>query len=151
MEGGISLSDFIIGVKNELIQASEKGGKDTPLLELTEVELEANFVLGVSAKGGMDFFVKVEGDTSATQTHRVKIKMKPLAHTTPQIYTTENQGISISSQNKAYPITNGIIQVSIPQKGTTFEERQGVIFAESDKKLRGVVFSTAKIPSELDE
>ncbi len=92
MEGGLSLSDFIAGVKKELIQAS-KNGANEPFFELTEVELEANFVLGLSAtaKGGLDFFVKLEGTTSGTQTHRVKIKLKPIERKPTGIVLSSNR------------------------------------------------------------
>lgn len=77
MEGGISLKDFILGVKKEL-QAASAEGSVNPFLELTQVELEAEF--GLDAKGGVgfDFFVKVDGETTAKQLHKVKLVFSPI-------------------------------------------------------------------------
>ena len=79
MKGRISLKDFIHGVKRELIDTSATAEGD-PAFEMTEVELEAEFVLEASAKieGGFAFFVKAEGGTAASQTHKVKITLRPL-------------------------------------------------------------------------
>jgi len=58
MKGMISLKDFILGVKKELQEASTEGSKN-PFLELTQVELEAEFSLDAtaSAEGGFKFLV----------------------------------------------------------------------------------------------
>ena len=68
-----------MGVKEELQKASEEGSGN-PFFELTEVELDTSFALevGAEAEGGFKFFVSLKGNTTAGQTHAVKIKFKPL-------------------------------------------------------------------------
>ena len=79
MEGGISLKDFILGVKKELQEASAEGSKN-PFLELAQVELEAEFGLDAEAlaEGGFKFLVKVGGKASASQSHKVKLVFSPI-------------------------------------------------------------------------
>lgn len=79
MKGRISLKDFIHGVKRELLETSAST-EGNAAFEMTTVELETEFVLEASAKveGGFAFFVKAEGGTSASQTHKVKITLRPL-------------------------------------------------------------------------
>lgn len=52
----ISLKEFITGVKQELQEASAEGAKN-PFLELTQVELKAEF--------GMDAKASAEGDSNS--------------------------------------------------------------------------------------
>lgn len=79
MKGGISLKDFILGVKEELKEASTEGSKN-PFLELTQVELEAEFGLDAKAsgEGGFKFLVKIGGETTASQLHKVKLIFSPI-------------------------------------------------------------------------
>ena len=77
MKGKISLSAFIDGVKNELIDSAKKGS-EKPFFVLEDVELEAEFGVEVEGKTGFKFFVDLEGKASGTQTHRVKLRLKPL-------------------------------------------------------------------------
>ena len=79
MEGGISLKDFILGVKKELQEASAEGSKN-PFLELAQVELEAEFGLDAEAlaEGGFKFLVRVGGKASASQSHKVKLVFSPI-------------------------------------------------------------------------
>ena len=79
MKGRISLKDFIQGVKQELLEASETT-IGPAAFEMTEIELEAEFVLEATAKaeGSFAFFVKVEGGASTSQSHKVKVKMRPI-------------------------------------------------------------------------
>ena len=87
MEGMISLKKFILGVKRELQEASAEGSKN-PFLELTQVELEAEFSLDAtaSAEGGFKFLVKVGGETSASQSHKVKLIFSPIATGNPMMF-----------------------------------------------------------------
>lgn len=75
----ISLKDFIQGVKKELISASEAGAAN-PILELTQLELEAEFSVAASANadGGFELFLKVGGEATASETRRVKMIFTPL-------------------------------------------------------------------------
>ena len=79
MNGRISLKYFIHGVKQELLETSETTSGPAAF-EMTEIELEAEFVLDATAKaeGSFAFFVKVEGGASTSQSHKVKVKMRPL-------------------------------------------------------------------------
>lgn len=79
MEGNISLKKFIFGVKRELQEASVEGSGN-PFLELTQVELEAEFGLETSGgvEGGFSFFVKATADAGASQSHRVKLIFSPI-------------------------------------------------------------------------
>ena len=77
MKGKISISDFIHGVKKELVEAQTDSG--TPFYELEEVTLEISFALEVTGKAKMNFYVvDVGGETKATQTHKVQLKLIPL-------------------------------------------------------------------------
>lgn len=79
MKGNISIKEFISQVKDELIDAVDD---QTPFFELGEVELEVAFVLDTKAKAGAKLFVvDVGGETTATQTHRVRLKLKPFVET----------------------------------------------------------------------
>lgn len=80
MQGGINLKAFILGVKQELVEASEEGRKD-PRFELAEMELEAEFSLEASAEaeGGFRFLVKVAGEAKGAQTHKVRLLFRPLS------------------------------------------------------------------------
>jgi len=79
MEGGISLKKFILGVKQELQEASAEGS-DNPFLELTQVELETEFSLETSGgvEGGFSFFVKASAEAGASQSHKVKLIFSPI-------------------------------------------------------------------------
>lgn len=79
MKGGISLKDFILGVKKELQEASTEGSKN-PYLQLTQVELEAEFSLDAKAlaEGSLMFLVKLGGETTASQLHKVKLIFSPI-------------------------------------------------------------------------
>lgn len=79
MKGKISLKEFILGVKEELKEASVEGSRN-PFLELSQVELEAEFGLDAkaSAEGGFKFLVRVGGETSASQLHKVKLIFSPI-------------------------------------------------------------------------
>ena len=75
MKGNISIKDFISQVKEELVNAIDD---KTPFFELGEVELEVAFVLDTKAKAGAKLFVvNVGGEATATQTHRVRLKLTP--------------------------------------------------------------------------
>ena len=75
MKGKISLSEFIKDVKEDLKKAVDE---DDPFFFLDEVELEVAFVLDAKAKAGGKFIVvDVGGETKASQTHKVKIKLTP--------------------------------------------------------------------------
>jgi hypothetical protein len=81
MKGRISLKDFILGVKQELIVAAEEGSK-APFFELKEVELKAKFSLEIEAgvEGGpLGLFLKLTGGTKTEQVHEVVIKFAPIS------------------------------------------------------------------------
>ena len=77
MKGRISLKEFIHGVKNEIIDAAETS-ENPVAFEIVEVELEAAFALDAKAEGSFSLFVKLGGETSASQSHKVKLKLMPL-------------------------------------------------------------------------
>lgn len=75
MKGMISLADFIKEVKADLLSAIDT---DTPFFEIGDVELEVAFALDASAKAGAKLFVvDIGGETKATKTHKVKVKLHP--------------------------------------------------------------------------
>lgn len=75
MKGMISLVDFIKEVKQELRAAVDK---EDPFFEMGDVELEVTFALDATAKAGAKLFVvDIGGETKATQTHKVKVKLHP--------------------------------------------------------------------------
>ncbi len=113
MEGNISLKKFILGVKQELQDASAEGSKN-PFLELTQVELEAEFSLEASGgvEGGFSFIVKAKADAAASQSHKVKLIFSPLSidDTTttseglpPQTYQLSISTTSTSSKKSVRP------------------------------------------------
>jgi|GEM_PF-1973972 len=77
MKGKISLKDFIHQVKDELIDAQDDS--KTPFYELETVELEVAFALETKggAKGKL-VVLELGGETTAAQTHRVTLTLKPL-------------------------------------------------------------------------
>ena len=76
MKGKISLKDFIVEVKNELLAAVDD---ENPILAPKEVELEVAFGLDASAKAGSKLFViELGGETKANQLHRVKLVLTPI-------------------------------------------------------------------------
>ncbi len=78
MKGGISLGDFILQVRKELTEV-QCDPKDA-FYALEDVELEVTF--GVEAKGdakGKLVVVELGGSATASQTHKVTLKLKPLA------------------------------------------------------------------------
>lgn len=75
MKGNISLTDFIKEVKGELRAAIDN---EDPFFEMGEVELEVTFALDIGGKAGVKLVVlDLGGETKATQTHKVKIKLHP--------------------------------------------------------------------------
>jgi len=77
MKGKISLKDFIHQVRDELVNAQDESKE--PFYELEDVELEVAFAL--EAKGGAKgklVVLELGGETKASQTHKVKLKLKPL-------------------------------------------------------------------------
>ena len=91
MKGRISLKDFIHGVKQELLDTSESS-KGVPAFEMTEIELEAEFILETAGKveGGFAVFVKAEGEVTTSQTHKVKITMRPIKPNPNVGFVTDN-------------------------------------------------------------
>nr|MBV6629650.1 hypothetical protein [Oceanococcus sp. HetDA_MAG_MS8] len=77
MKGKISLKEFILGVKNELVEASESSA-DRPFFELMEVRLDAAFHLEAKAGAKFKFLVEAGGETNAKQQHAVTLVFKPL-------------------------------------------------------------------------
>jgi hypothetical protein len=69
------LVDFIKEVKSELRAAVDN---DDPFFEMGEVELEVTFALDISGKAGIKLIVaELGGETKATQTHKVRLKLHP--------------------------------------------------------------------------
>ena len=82
MKGNISLKDFITEIRTELEQA-QVPEKDA-FFALQEVQLEVSFALDASAKGSGKFIVvEVAGETKATQTHKVTLKLVPATQRAP--------------------------------------------------------------------
>lgn len=77
MKGYISLGSFIHQVREEL-EAAVRPGED-PFYELRGVELEVTF--GIESTGGGKgrlLVVDLEGKVATSQTHRVKLQLKPI-------------------------------------------------------------------------
>ena len=88
MKGNISLKDFITEIRTELEQA-QVPEKDA-FFALQEVQLEVSFALDASAKGSGKFIVvDVAGETKATQTHKVTLKLVPPAKRASAMDLTE--------------------------------------------------------------
>lgn len=79
MKGNISLADFITKVKDELV--SSQCSPEEAFYELTDVELEVSFALAVTGKAkGKLVVMELGGESSATQSHRVRLKLKPVGN-----------------------------------------------------------------------
>ena len=96
MKGNISLKEFITEVKEELKSAIDN---DDPFFVLGDVELEVTFGLDATAKAGMKLVVfDLGGETTATQTHKVKLTLSPFVEQNP-IQTTPferpNTGVNL--------------------------------------------------------
>lgn len=97
MKGMISLVDFIKEVKKELRAAVDE---DDPFFEMGDVELEVTFALDASAKAGAKLFVvDIGGETKATQSHKVTVKLHPFLESdssqqTPKERTRKGGGVA---------------------------------------------------------
>jgi hypothetical protein len=99
MKGNISIKDFISQVKEELVDAVDD---ETPFFELGEVELEVAFVLDTKAKAGARLFVvDVGGEATATQTHRVRLKLTPFVDAPSKGRLQAKDGKKVASNTKA--------------------------------------------------
>jgi hypothetical protein len=79
MKGKISLKEFIYQVKDELRAAQQSPDGDA-FYELEGVELEVSFALESKADGKVKLVVvELGGEVTATQTHKVTLKLTPLA------------------------------------------------------------------------
>lgn len=117
MKGKIDLKDFILGVKEELVQASKEGSQK-PFFELTEVEMEASFSLEASAeaKGGFKFLVSIQGGTNAEQSHTVTLKFKPIPTRNNSIEASEGPNYRLVIDNPVTSFINRMNQSSgMPQ------------------------------------
>lgn len=95
MKGNISIGDFIHKVKDELVQAQNESAE--PFYELHEVILEVSFALEAIGKGKMNLYVvELGGETKASQTHKVTLKLKPFGE--PKISARENDQTSIGNK-----------------------------------------------------
>ena len=114
MKGRISQSDFIESVKTELFEAAQKGGKK-PLFTLEDVELETEFSIEAEGKAGFKFFVDLEGKTKGAQTHRVKLRLKPIS---PSDHTPSKGELPLleNSQDKKQFILQDVEEID-PNKG----------------------------------
>lgn len=82
MKGRISLADFIIEVKQDLISAQDRSGNG--YLGLSEVTLEVSFAVDTSAKAGANLYVVDFSTTAkAQQTHKVVLKFHPIPQEEP--------------------------------------------------------------------
>ncbi len=78
MKGNISIGDFIRQVKDEIKEARDK--TLDPLFKLEEISLEISFALEAGAGSKMKLYVvEVGADTKATQTHKVTLRLVPIA------------------------------------------------------------------------
>ncbi len=78
MKGNISIGDFIRQVKKEIIEARDS--TLDPLFKLAEVNLEISFALEADVGSKMKLYVvEVGADAKATQTHKVTLKLVPIA------------------------------------------------------------------------
>ncbi|MDP5142971.1 hypothetical protein ORJ00_09470 [Rheinheimera baltica] len=79
MKGNISIKDFIKSVKQEILESIDN---ESPLFELGSIELEIAFQVEATAGAGFNLYVfELNGESKATQTHKVKISLNPLAQT----------------------------------------------------------------------
>ncbi len=81
MKGNISIGDFIHQVKQELVAAQTRDSREA-FYALEEVTLEISFVLDTTGKAGFNLHVVELGkEFKAQQTHKVTLKLVPLAET----------------------------------------------------------------------
>jgi hypothetical protein len=151
MKGRISLKDFIHSVKNELLDTSASS-EGVAAFEMTEIELETEFVLDTSAKGEgtLAFFVKLSGEATASQSHKVKVKLKPLRPASAVGFTSE---ISPTSKAELYPTTATIgsapffdLPSSLPPSGFPFVQLDPTktIFGSSLLNETGLIVNPKK-------
>jgi len=75
----ISLGDFIEQVKAELVQSQNKTGD--PFFQLDAVELEVTFTVEATGDAKVKCFIELGGKASASQTHKVTLKLTPFVIT----------------------------------------------------------------------
>ena len=125
MKGNISLKDFITEIRTELEQA-QVPEKDA-FFALQEVQLEVSFALDASAKGSGKFIVvDVAGETKATQTHKVTLKLVPPAKRASAMDLTEIIS-SIGNKKRPGDIATYTITDEKIVRGPFFQKFEGSI------------------------
>lgn len=79
MKTDVLLSDFIAKVKEELVTSQCK--PEEAFYELTDVELEVSFALATTGKTkGKLVVIELGGGVTASQTHHIRLKLKPVGN-----------------------------------------------------------------------
>jgi len=77
MKGKISIGEFVRQVRDEIQEAQEQ--TTDPFFDLKEINLEISFALEAGADSKMNLYVvEVGANATATQTHKVSLKLVPI-------------------------------------------------------------------------
>lgn len=133
MKGNISLKDFIREVKEDLQSAVDK---ENPFFYLGEVELEVSFVLDAQASAGAKLVVvDIGGKTTATQLHKVKIKLIPYDKGSPQIALGARQPVR---SRYVHPVVLHVDDLSTTGGRGKLAKRPTAVYIADPKNKRAV-------------
>lgn len=96
MKTDMLLSDFVTKVKEELVAAQCK--PEEAFYELTDVELEVSFALATTGKTkGKLVVIELGGEVTASQTHHVRLKLRPVGNKFKSKTVEQNESSELSS------------------------------------------------------
>ena len=99
MNENMSLGKFIKQVKEELISARDS--TTDPFLELVDVDLEVAFALETKAGAkGKLVVLEMGGEAATSETHKVKLKLRPLKQVTEPQSLGETKSSSETTENE---------------------------------------------------
>jgi hypothetical protein len=82
MKQDIGLKEMVVALRKELLDAQQEAAEQDLKFKIEEIEMEVALVTSKAGKGkgGVKFLVynaDLEGSLSKTQTHRLRLKLKP--------------------------------------------------------------------------
>lgn len=115
MKTDMLLSDFVTKVKEELVAAQCK--PEEAFYELTDVELEVSFALATTGKTkGKLVVIELGGEVTASQTHHVRLKLRPVGNKFKSRIVEKNEESSDLSSNTPKPLENSPISKDSQKK-----------------------------------
>ncbi|WP_219863145.1 trypco2 family protein [Vreelandella piezotolerans] len=115
MKTDMLLSDFVTKVKEELVAAQCK--PEEAFYELTDVELEVSFALATTGKTkGKLVVIELGGEVTASQTHHVRLKLRPVGNKFQSKIVGQNDESSELSSNTSKSLESSPISKDSQKK-----------------------------------